>query len=647
MAARVRASFADDDSISDHLHIEMVRINAPTTTSTITHNDTDGQTTLNESTGTIGVNTPPRNDFLITNNPGLIEGINREYEIPNLHTYRKTESLLERMQDENNGLPIKSVKSFMSKIPSVFTGGDLIQWILKTLDVDDTTEALHLANLMSSHGYILPIEDHVLTVKNDGTFYRFQTPYFWPSNHLEADNIDYAVYLCKRTMQNKTRLELADYEAENLARLQKLFARKWEFIYMQAEAQIKVDKKRDKFERNVLDSQERAFWDVYRPAPGCINTTEKDIKKLLRRKTTYLTPRLLIDTYRKHSTTSTLSTAPASALAFAANKNLITMTVGLLSTESTTTTNINSSNSSSQNRSSFLRQCDEALLIEQLCKEIQFLKHRIERRCLKTSKVSENSVSYFEQYAEFDPFITLCEPSNPWITDSTDLWELEKAVSSKDISARRIKRWSFSINELLKDPIGRDLFWKFLDKEYSSENLRFYEACIQLRFHTSQKDVLNRVKEIYNEFLSPGAYYSINIDQRVMNLTKNNMINFPNRYTFDEAQDHIFNLMNRDTYARFLRSETYKELLLGGKKKHGKEVLLGLPSNKTPYAILTYTRSNYRKNTDKENRANALVGMKPGRLSIVIRNPVENLSSSSSALTGGNNEKYLLGTSPR
>lgn len=58
------------------------------------------------------------------------------------------------MQDENTGLPIKSVKSFMSKIPSVFTGGDLIQWILKTLDVDDTTEALHLANLISSCGYV-------------------------------------------------------------------------------------------------------------------------------------------------------------------------------------------------------------------------------------------------------------------------------------------------------------------------------------------------------------------------------------------------------------------------------------------------------------------------------------------------------------
>ncbi len=38
----------------------------------------------------------------------------------------------------------------------------------------------------------------------------------------------------------QARLELADYEAENLARLQKMFSRKWEFIFMQAEAQSKV-----------------------------------------------------------------------------------------------------------------------------------------------------------------------------------------------------------------------------------------------------------------------------------------------------------------------------------------------------------------------------------------------------------------------
>lgn len=156
-----------------------------------------------------------------------------------------------------------------------FIGADLIAWMMKHLDVEDQQEALHLANLMAAHGYFFPIDDHVLTVKNDSTFYRFQTSFFWPSNCWEPENTDYAVYLCKRTMQNKTRLELADYEAENLARLQKMFSRKWEFIFMQAEAQAKVDKKRDKMERKVLDSQERAFWDVHRPV---VRITSNDLE---------------------------------------------------------------------------------------------------------------------------------------------------------------------------------------------------------------------------------------------------------------------------------------------------------------------------------------------------------------------------------
>jgi len=35
-------------------------------------------------------------------------------------------------------------------------------------------EALHLANLMCATGYIFPIDDHILAVKNDGAYYRFQ-----------------------------------------------------------------------------------------------------------------------------------------------------------------------------------------------------------------------------------------------------------------------------------------------------------------------------------------------------------------------------------------------------------------------------------------------------------------------------------------
>lgn len=89
------------------------------------------------------------------------------------------EQFVEKMQDEQNGVPVRTVKSFMSKIPSVFTGiaskestqpqstpcvsgSDLISWMMRELELEDQQEALHLANLMASHGYFFPIDDHVL-----------------------------------------------------------------------------------------------------------------------------------------------------------------------------------------------------------------------------------------------------------------------------------------------------------------------------------------------------------------------------------------------------------------------------------------------------------------------------------------------------
>ncbi|XP_076306259.1 regulator of G-protein signaling 7-like isoform X2 [Tachypleus tridentatus] len=419
------------------------------------------------------------------------------------------EDIIEKMQDEQTGVPVRTVKSFMTKIPSVFAGADMVTWMMKNLDVEDQVEALHLGHLMAAHGYFFSIDDHILTLKADGTYYRFQTPYFWPSNCWEPENTDYAVYLCKRTMQNKTRLELADYEAENLARLQKMFSRKWEFIFMQAEAQAKVDKKRDKLERKVLDSQERAFWDVHRPVPGCVNTTELDIKKACR-----------MNKPMRGAKTSGGKVSP-------------------------------------------MTEADIAQSTEALQKEITTLKSRLDRRNVKISKVAESYVSYFEQYQEYDPFLMPPEPSNPWVSDSPDFWELEK--QAKEIPPRRVRRWAFSLQELLKDPAGREQFIKFLEKEFSAENLMFWDAVQDLK-QVHSKDVPVKVQEIWNEYLGPDANSPINIDSKSYELTKKN-IEKPSRWTFDEAASHLYHLMKNDSYQRYLRSEMYKEYLSGTKKK--------------------------------------------------------------------------------
>jgi regulator of G-protein signaling len=45
--------------------------------------------------------------------------------------------------------------------------------MMRHLRIEDTSEALHLCHLMAAHGYFFPIDDHVLSVKHDSTFYRW------------------------------------------------------------------------------------------------------------------------------------------------------------------------------------------------------------------------------------------------------------------------------------------------------------------------------------------------------------------------------------------------------------------------------------------------------------------------------------------
>uniref|UniRef100_T1JFM9 RGS domain-containing protein n=1 Tax=Strigamia maritima TaxID=126957 RepID=T1JFM9_STRMM len=175
--------------------------------------------------------------------------------------------------------------------------------------------------------------------------------------------------------------------------------------------------------------------------------------------------------------------------------------------------------------------------IETLKKEIETLKQKLDHRNVKISKVAESYINYFEQYQEYDPFITTPEPSNPWITDNIEFWEQDK--QSKDVSVRRVRRWGFSLQELLKDPAGRDQFMKFLEKEFSAENLKFWDAVQELKCLPA-KDIQTKVQDIWQEYLAPDANVPINIDSRSADVTKQNMAN-PDRWTFDEATVSIKN----------------------------------------------------------------------------------------------------------
>lgn len=134
-------------------------------------------------------------------------------------------------------------------------GYDLIEWLMERLSIEES-EALNIGNQLCLHGYFFPVSDSkTLVVKDDSSLYRFQTPYYWPWQHKTPDNVEYAIYLVKRSLRNKQRHGLEDYEVDALASLHKNLKAKWDFITMQAEEQVKLSKDRKKGDKIVADSQ--------------------------------------------------------------------------------------------------------------------------------------------------------------------------------------------------------------------------------------------------------------------------------------------------------------------------------------------------------------------------------------------------------
>uniref|UniRef100_A0A452FI88 Regulator of G protein signaling 11 n=1 Tax=Capra hircus TaxID=9925 RepID=A0A452FI88_CAPHI len=91
------------------------------------------------------------------------------------------------------------------------------------------------------------------------------------------------------------------------------------------------------------------------------------------------------------------------------------------------------------------------------------------------------------------------------------------------------------------------------------ENLSFWEACEELR-HGGQARVPALVDAVYQQFLAPGAARWVNIDSRTMEQTLAGLTQ-PHRHVLDDAQRHIYLLMKKDSYPRFLKSDLYRDLL--------------------------------------------------------------------------------------
>ncbi|XP_054891120.1 regulator of G-protein signaling 9a isoform X1 [Poeciliopsis prolifica] len=399
------------------------------------------------------------------------------------HCIKKLDAIVVEMQDPKNGVKGSEQKLNVTTIPHAITGANIIAWISNKMKTT-TEEAQVFGTMLVAYGYIYPLQNHrKLVMCNDSSVYRFQTPYFWPTQQWVPEDSDYAIYLAKRNIRKKGMLE--PYEQVDYNHLHEWLNHKWDFIVMQATEQYKAGRDRNKADRVVFDCQERAFWIVNRP------------------------PR------RTHSA---LDVGPERLI----NPNV-----------------------------------EEKISFDQYRRVNIFYQQAIMRSKVKSSVSLGALVKYITSYKNHDAFLAPCLPSNPWETDHDAYWTLN--MRRVDVPTKmRVERWSFSLFELLTDLRGRDDFKIFLKKEFSGENLAFWEAAEELKWGTASS-MSDKAESIFKTFLAPGAPRWINIDGRTMGLTVKGL-EHPHRYVLEAAQTHVFMLMKKDTFFRYLKSPTYKEI---------------------------------------------------------------------------------------
>lgn len=121
-----------------------------------------------------------------------------------------------------------------------------------------------------------------------------------------------------------------------------------------------------------------------------------------------------------------------------------------------------------------------------------------------------------------------------------------------------VASWAESFETLLQDRVAVTYFTEFLKKEFSAENVYFWQACERFQQIPARntQQLAQEARRIYDEFLSSHAVSPVNIDRQAW--IGEEMLATPTPDMFRVQQLQIFNLMKFDSYARFVKSPLFQ-----------------------------------------------------------------------------------------
>ncbi|XP_078114500.1 regulator of G-protein signaling 4-like [Sander vitreus] len=165
--------------------------------------------------------------------------------------------------------------------------------------------------------------------------------------------------------------------------------------------------------------------------------------------------------------------------------------------------------------------------------------------CLKSAKVIKHKISFLLQKPE------------PQATDQKQTNE-ECAAAESIPTASEVKKWEESFSHLMNSQKGRTVFGIFLRSEFSEENMDFWVACEDYK-RCSPSELATRAKQLYQQHVEADAPNEVNIDAATREETRQN-VEKACLSSFNKAQQMIYNLMERDSYRRFINSQLIQDL---------------------------------------------------------------------------------------
>lgn len=150
----------------------------------------------------------------------------------------------------------------------------------------------------------------------------------------------------------------------------------------------------------------------------------------------------------------------------------------------------------------------------------------------------------------------------PEFHDDTPSSSSEHLAKKTRISPEEAMIWGESFDKLLSQKDGLETFTQFLKTEFSDENIAFWIACEDYKKSKDPQQIIRKAKAIYETFIQTDAPQEVNLDFHTKEILAKS-ITQPTLHSFDAAQSRVYQLMEQDSYTRFLKSDIYLDLIEG------------------------------------------------------------------------------------